>query len=72
MTLGIVNIISCVTFKLPIIKKKLPCDNKISCRQIVTVNSKQTSMLLFTMCSFLNTSFTVTGNNNTNTNFYCQ
>ena len=53
MTLKVVNIISYVISKLPI-KKKLPCDNKISCRQIFTVNSKQTSMLLFTLCSFLN------------------
>ena len=42
---------SCVTSKLPIIKKKLPCDNRISCRQI------------FTMYSFILKLFTVTGNN---------
>ena len=27
MTLGIVKINSCVTSKIPIFKKKLPCDN---------------------------------------------
>ena len=34
MTLGIVNINSCVAYKLPIIKNKLPCDDGISCRVI--------------------------------------
>ena len=42
---------SCVISKQPIIKKKMPCDNKISCRQI------------FTMYSFIGKLFTVTGNN---------
>ena len=54
MTLGIANINLCITSKLPIIKNKLPCDNGISCGQIFTVNSKSTSMYLFTMCSFYN------------------
>ena len=39
MTLGIVNINSCMTSKLPIIKKKMPCDNGISCKQIFTLHS---------------------------------
>ena len=34
MILRIVNINSCVTSKLPIIKKKLLCGNRISYRQI--------------------------------------
>ena len=29
------SLISCVTSKLLIIKNKLPCDNRISCRQIL-------------------------------------
>ena len=39
MTLGIVNNSAnsaCMTSKLPIIKNELPCDNVISCREIVT------------------------------------
>ena len=40
MTLGIVKINTSVTSKLPIVKKKLPCDNRISCRQIFTIHSK--------------------------------
>ena len=57
MILGIINIIPRVTSKVPIIKKKLPCDNKISYRQ--SLLSK------FIMCSFLNNLSTVIGNNNT-------
>ena len=64
MTLGIVNIISCMTSKLPILKKNLLYDNRITCRQICTINIKQISMHLFTMCSFINNLFTATGNNN--------
>ena len=37
--------------------------NRLGCRQMFTVNSKQTSMYLFTICSFLKKLFTVTGNN---------
>ena len=35
MTLEIVNINLCMTAKLPIIKNTLPCDNRVSCRQIL-------------------------------------
>ena len=35
MTLGIVKFCLCVTSKLPIIKNNLPCDNEISCGQIL-------------------------------------
>ena len=40
ITLGIVKINSCIMSKLPIIQKKFPCDNRISCRQIFIVGSK--------------------------------
>ena len=40
ITLAIVNINSCVTSKIPIIKKKLPFGNKINCKHIFTVHSK--------------------------------
>ena len=70
MTLGIVNINSCVTFKLPTIKKKLPCDNGISCRLICLQGV--VSLIFYLL-------FTVTSNNNTmniknrigNRNYHC-
>ena len=65
MTLGIVNINSCVTSKLLISKKKLPCDNRISCRQILLYIVNKHPCNLFTMCSFFNKLFNVTVNNNT-------
>ena len=65
MTLGIVNINSCVTSKLPIIKNKLPCDNGISCRQFLLYIVHKHQCNLFTMCGLINSLFTVTGNNNT-------
>ena len=42
MTLGIVNINLdlCMTYKPPIIRNKLPCDNCIGHRQHFTVNGK--------------------------------
>ena len=40
MTLEIVNINSCVTTKLPIIKNILACDMGFSCRNLFTVHSK--------------------------------
>ena len=52
MKLKIVNINSCVTSKLPIIKKKLLYDNRISCRQFLTVHKRQCN--LFTICSLFN------------------
>ena len=44
MILGIENIKLCMTSKLPIIKNKLPYTNGINCKEMFTVNSKQTSM----------------------------
>ena len=65
MTLGILNINSCVTSKLQIIKNKLPCDNGISCIFLLYIVYKH-QCNLFTMCSLIVSSlFTVTGNNNT-------
>ena len=52
MTLGIVNINSCVTYKLPIIKKILPCDNRISCRQILLYIVDKHPCNLFTSVVF--------------------
>ena len=54
MILGILNINSCVTSKLPIINKILPCDNRISCRYILLyiVNKQQCNV--FTIRSFSN------------------
>ena len=56
MILGIVNINSCVTFKFPTIKNKLPCDNGISCRLICLQGV--VSLIFYLL-------FTVTSNNNT-------
>ena len=66
MTLGIADINSCVTSKLPIITNKLSCYIGISSRQF-TINSSlnKHQCNLFTMYSFYNNFFTVTANNNT-------
>ena len=40
MTLGIVKMNSRVTSKLPIIKKKLPCDNRISYEFLLYIGNK--------------------------------
>ena len=42
MTLGIVIIKLCMTSKLPIIKNKLICDKRISCRQILLTYNNNT------------------------------
>ena len=65
MALGLININSCVTSKLPIIKNYLPYNNGISCRNFLMYIVNKYQCNLFTMCSFLNNLFTVTGNNNT-------
>ena len=57
-----------MTFKLPVVEKKLPCDNGISYNFFFTVllyivNKHKCNM--FTMYSFFNKLLTVTGNNNT-------
>ena len=63
MTLGIVNINSCVTSKLPIIKKKIVIINLVTDKFLLhIVNKHQCNM--FTMCSFFNKIFTATGHNN--------
>ena len=61
MTLGLVKMNSCMTSKLPIVKKKLPCDNRIRCRQFFSVHSKYLCNLI-TIYSFFDKLFTVTGN----------
>ena len=65
MTLGIVNIGSCVTSKNPIIKKNMPCDNTMSCRAFLLYIVNKHQCNLFTICSFFISLFTVVGNNNT-------
>ena len=64
MTLGIVNINSCVTSKLPIFNKILSCHNRISCRYILLYIVNKHQCIVFTICSFFNNLFTVIGNNN--------
>ena len=64
MILGIVKMNSCVTSKLPIINKKLPCDNRISFTKNLQYIVNKHQCYLFTVCSFFNKLFTVTGNNN--------
>ena len=54
-----------MTSKLPISKKKLPYDNRISCRQILLYIVNKHLYNLFTICSFFNKLVNVTGNNNT-------
>ena len=54
MTIRIVHINSCVTSKLPIIKKQF---------LLYIINKHQCN--LFTMCILINSLFTVAGNNNT-------
>ena len=65
MTLGTVNISLCVTSKLPVIENRLPFYNGISCRHILLYIVNKHQCNLFTICSFFNNLFTVTGNNNT-------
>ena len=55
---------SCLTSKLPIIKKNLPCDSRISCRQILLYTLNKCDCYLSTMSSFFNKVFTVIGINN--------
>ena len=67
MTLGIIKNNSCVTSKLPIIKKNcLVIIELVADRFLLyVVNKHQCNRSMFTMCGLFNKFFTVNGNSNT-------